>query len=368
MGAEQDASSATGRRWPAEWAPQTAVQLTWPHAETDWAPRLAWVEPVFAAIGAEVLRRQSLLVVAKDADVSVRASAAIAQACRQRGVPDDSLQRLVIALAPSDDTWARDHAALTVLVDGEPLLLDFRFNGWGGKFPAERDDAITRRLVEQRVLRAPRENVDLVLEGGSIESDGLGTVLTTEHCLCTPTRNPDLDRDAIEVQLKSRFGADRVLWLHSGVLDGDDTDGHVDTLVRFIAPDAIAHVVADEPHPAAKMLAALRDELSALRDRKGQPYRRVELPLPAPMFDEDGHPLPATHANFLFINGAVLLPVYGDAQADAMAIERLGAALPDHEIVPIDCREIVRQGGSLHCLTMQFPTPLQVVEPAQTMV
>lgn len=352
------------RIWPAEWAPQSAVQLTWPHDETDWAPRLDRVEPVFAAIGAEILRRQTLLVVAHDDATARRARDALARACAERAVPSSVSSRLVVALAPSNDTWARDHGSLTVLCDGRARLLDFRFNAWGGKFGYDRDDAITRRLVETGVFDAPREPVDLVLEGGSVESDGQGTLMTTEHCLCTPTRNPAMSRDAIEAELKRRFGVQRVIWLHSGVLDGDDTDGHVDTLARFIATDTIAHVVAPPSHPAAEMLDELRAELAALRDHDGRPYRRVELPLPPPMTDEDGAPLPATHANFLFVNGAVLLPTYGDTASDRLAVERLGDALPEHDIVPIDCREIVRQGGSLHCLTMQFPAAVGVRAPS----
>ena len=240
--------------------------------------------------------------------------------------------------------------------DGQLVLLDYTFTGWGGKFPAARDDALTRTLGEAGVFAAPIETRKLVLEGGAIETDGLGTLLTSEACLLNRNRNPQLDRAAIESQLRADLGAERILWLRHGHLEGDDTDSHIDTLARFCDARTIAYVRCDDrsdPHYPA--LAAMQEEIQALRQADGTPYRLIALPWPRPCFDpDDGHRLPATYANFLIINGAVLMPTYADA-ADAMALAALAEAFPDRDIIPIDCRSVIRQHGSLHCLTMQLP-------------
>ncbi|MBS0001532.1 MAG: agmatine deiminase family protein [Thioalkalivibrio sp.] len=336
------------RRLPAEWEPQSGVQITWPHAGTDWGPRLDAVEPVFAAIGAAVTRREPLLVVCQDADHHRHV---LAQLTRSGADP----AQVRFGIAPADDTWARDHGPIAVIEDGQPRLLDFAFNGWGRKFPSDRDNLLTRNLADQGCFGStPVEPVDLVLEGGSIESDGIGAVLTTSHCLLTPTRNPGLSREAIERHLRAQLGAERILWLEHGHLEGDDTDGHIDTLARFCDPGTIAHAdcerADDSQHAELALMAA---ELGELRTAQGEPYALVPLPLPAAIH-ADGQRLPATYANFLVINEAVLVPIYGDP-ADTVALERLGAAFADRTVAGIDCRELLRQGGSLHCLTMQFP-------------
>jgi agmatine/peptidylarginine deiminase len=337
------------RRLPAEWEPQSGVQLTWPHAQTDWAPRLGAVETVFAAIGAAIARHESLLVVCQDVE---HRSHVLAQLSRAGA----DLDRVQLGIAPADDTWARDHGPITVIEQGRPLLLDFQFNGWGGKFSAAQDNLLSRNLAAQgRFGTVPVEEIDLVLEGGSIESDGAGTLLTTRQCLLNPTRNPGLSQDEIEQRLRAHLGSGRVLWLAHGHIEGDDTDGHIDTLARFCDATTIAHVICEDPgDPQHAELAQMVDELARLRTLEGQPYKLIPLPLPAAIF-EGGQRLPATHANFLVINGAVLVPVYDDP-ADAVAIERLSAAFPARTVVGIDCRELIRQGGSLHCLTMQFPS------------
>lgn len=339
---------AVARRLPAEWEPQSGVQLTWPHPGTDWATRLAAVESVFAAIGAAIARRESLLVVCRDTDHRAHVLTRLTEV-------GADLDRVQLGIAPADDTWARDHGPITVIDRGQPLLLDFEFNGWGGKFPAERDNLLTRTLAAQgRFGTVPVQHLDLVLEGGSIESDGAGTLLTTSQCLLTPTRNPGLGRDAIERRLREYLGVERVLWLDHGYLEGDDTDGHIDTLARFCSPDTIAFVrcddASDPQHPG---LARMREQLSGFRTAAGEPYRLLPLPLPSPIV-VDGRRLPATYANFLVINDAVLVPVYADP-ADAAALEGIRTAFPDRSVVGIDCSELIRQGGSLHCLTMQFP-------------
>jgi len=339
---------ASARRLPAEWEPQSGVQLTWPHAGTDWSSRLDAVEPVFAAIGAVIARHESLLVVCQDADHRVHVLSLLAQA-------GADLDRVQLGIARADDTWARDHGPLTVVEHGQPVLLDFTFNGWGGKFPAKHDNLLTRSLAAQgRFGAVPVEEIDLVLEGGSIESDGAGTIMTTSQCLLTPTRNPELSRDDIAERLTQHLGAQRLLWVDHGHLEGDDTDGHIDTLARFCDGRTIAYVECDDSaDPQYDGLQRMAEQLAHFRQPTGEPYDLVPLPLPAPILDE-GRRLPATHANFLVINGAVLVPVYDDP-ADGLALERLGAAFPGRSVVGIDCRELIRQGGSLHCLTMQFP-------------
>lgn len=334
---------------PAEWAPQSAVLLTWPHPQTDWAPILDEAEEVFVQIAREVTLRQGLIVVCRDEAHEVRI-------CRMLSGAGAVMERVVTALAPSDDTWARDHGPITVLEDGHPVLLDFRFNGWGGKYPADADDALTGRLHRQGAFgELPLRPVEQVLEGGAIDSDGAGTLLTTRSCLLAPTRNPDLDAAGVEAMLRDTLGVERVLWLEHGHLEGDDTDGHVDTLARFCDAQTIAHVTCDDPgDPHHGPLAAMTRELEALRTADGRPYRLIPLPLPAPVHDLEGRRLPATHANFLILNGAVLVPTYNDP-ADATALVALQQVFPGREVVGIDCRPLIRQFGSLHCVTMQIP-------------
>ncbi len=333
---------------PPEWAPQSSVMLTWPRRDGDFARHFEAVERNFTAIAVAIARHENLHVnVAQDAPgLAARLVAA--------GVPNERLQVYAI---PNDDVWARDHGPITVLRDGKLLHLDFTFNGWGGKFPAERDNALTGRLITVGAWKAPVESVDFVLEGGAIEVDGTGTLLTTERCLLAPTRNPTLDRAAIEKVLRDKFGVSRILWLKHGDLLGDDTDGHIDTIARFCDAHTIAYQGCedrDDPHYAD--LAAMAAELAAFRTAEGKPYKLVPLPLPAAMHDpDDGRRLPAGYANFLIINGAVLVPVYGDAKNDAIALERLRPCFPGREVVPIECRALIHQYGSLHCVTMQIP-------------
>jgi agmatine deiminase len=338
------------RSLPAEWAPQWAILLAWPHAESDWAPDLPAVEAVYARLGREVSRREALVVACLDAAVAERARGLLAAA-------GAVMERVHLHLAPSDDTWTRDFGPITVLEDGRPLLLDFVFNGWGGKYPAERDDAVTRTLHAAGAFGpVPLERVPLVLEGGAIESDGAGTLLTTERCLLAPTRNPHLDRGATEGALRWHLGAARVLWLRHGGLLGDDTDGHVDTLVRFCGTGTLCYQACENPNDANhEALAAMASELRTLRTARGEPYRLVPLPWPAPRHAPDGRRLPATYANFLVIDGAVLVPTYDDP-ADARALATLGRCFADRTPVGIPALPLIEQNGSLHCITMQLPT------------
>lgn len=332
-----------------EWHPQDAIQLTWPNAASDWAPLLESIEAVLEAIVVAVSRYQPVLIAVSDIATRER----LANRFAQLGI---AAARLHLVIAPANDTWARDHGPIAIERDGQVVLLDYRFTGWGGKFEAELDNRLSRRLADQGVFAAPLETRHLVLEGGAIDSDGQGTLLTTEACLLNPNRNPELERSAIEARLAEDLGITRVIWLASGHLEGDDTDSHIDTLARFCDPGTIAYVHCDDKsdlhYPA---LAAMRAELESLRRADGTPYRLIPLPWPQPCYDpEDGHRLPATYANFLIINGAVLVPTYADA-ADTRALSALAEAFPGRDIIPIDCRCVIRQHGSLHCLTMQLP-------------
>ena len=329
------------RRMMAEWEPQSAVQLTWPHAGTDWAPILPDITRVYEDMAREISKREQLLVVAPE------------------GVqlPSSPLPRVL--RFTSNDTWARDHGFITVeeltanRQKRKPILLDFCFNGWGEKFPAQLDNQINRHLYEQGLVRGTYEDhLDFVLEGGSIESDGRGTIFTTECCLMAPHRNQPLTKQQIEDRLKDYLGAERVVWLQHGSLLGDDTDGHIDTLVRICPDDTLLYIGADEQHPD---LLLMEQELRQLRTLEGRPYRLLRLPLPRPICDvESGERLPATYANYLVINGAVLVPTYAQPDLDQEAMRIIGLAFPDREIVGIDCRPVIRQHGSLHCCTMQY--------------
>lgn len=334
------------RRLPAEWEEQDGVLIAWPHESTDWHPHLDVVEPVFAEIVAQISRFETALVVAPDPE------RAWEQAERAGAVPDN----VRLCRFDTNDTWARDFGPITVEEDGKPVLLDFGFNGWGLKFPANLDNQVTRRLHEAGIFGdAPRRTVDLILEGGSIESDGNGTILTTAECLENPNRNPHLSRNEIEREFAGLFGSDRFLWLENGYLAGDDTDSHVDTLARLCPDDAIAYArcddAADEHYLA---LFTMEKELKRFRTREGNPYRLIPLPWPAPRFDTEGMRLPATYANFLVINGAVLVPTYRDRN-DAAALKAVAEAFPGREVIGVDCLPLILQHGSLHCVTMQLP-------------
>jgi len=334
------------RRLPAEWEEQDGVLLAWPHEETDWRHCLHEVEPVFAEIAAAASRFERVLIIAmkrQEVEEKLRRAGAV-------------LERIEIFELASNDTWARDFGPITVLDGNRPLLLDFGFNGWGLKFAADLDNLLTRRLHESGAFAAtPLETVGLVLEGGSIESDGRGTLLTTAECLLNPNRNPHLSRDEIEALLAGHLGADRFLWLRNGFLEGDDTDSHIDTLARLCPGDTITYVSCDEPNDVHfEQLGAMADELRHFTTRDGRPYRLLPLPWPAPRHDREGSRLPATYANFLVINGAVLVPTYRDAH-DSVAIEVVREAFPGREIIGIDCLPLILQHGSLHCVTMQIP-------------
>ena len=330
---------------PAEWAPQSGIQLTWPHAGTDWAHMLTEVQVCFAAIAREIAQRELLLIVTPEPEeVKKQISATV------------NMQNVRFMECETNDTWARDHGAITMLDAEGASLLDFMFNGWGLKFASDKDNLITRQAVKVGFLNGRYVNrLGFVLEGGSIESDGLGTLLTTSECLLSPNRNGQMSRDEIEDYLCSVFHLKQVLWLDHGYLAGDDTDSHVDTLARLCSPDTIAYVqCTDTQDEHYEALHQMEEQLKTFRTLNGNPYRLLALPM-VDKIEEEGERLPATYANFLIMNDAVLYPTYRQPENDQRAKEVLQEAFPEYEIVGIDCRTLIKQHGSLHCVTMQYP-------------
>ena len=336
-------------RLPAEWEPQSAVLIAWPHAETDWAARLADVEDTYIAMVAAITRFQPVIVCVADDDVQAYARARLSSA-------RIAMHRVRFVEVAYDDTWLRDSGPITLRDPDGFRLLDFRFTGWGGKFEASRDDQLVGALSDAGVfVRSTRQRIDFALEGGAIDTDGAGTLLSTWQCL--HERHPGIDRPTLTAKLADWLQQDRVLWLDRGYLEGDDTDAHIDTLVRFAAPDAIVFQACDDPADSHFVeLNAMAAEIAALRTGDGRPYRLFPLPWAKPIVDEDRR-LAASYANFLIINGAVLMPAYGD-DADARAQDVLAHAFPGREIIPVPCRALIWQNGSLHCITMQLPQGL----------
>ena len=331
--------------FPAEWYPQSCVQLTWPHEQTDWASMLDEVIPCFVAIAREVIKHEKLLIVCPDEEI-VR---------KQLG--DIDMSHIIFREMKTNDTWARDHGGISVFDEGTPVIYDFTFNGWGMKFAAQHDNLITRNLCKLSTFSNEVVTINMqpfVLEGGSIESDGKGTLMTTVECLSSVNRNEYLDQEELENYLKEMFGLERILWINSGYLAGDDTDSHVDTLARFCSEDTIAYVhCEDEADEHYEELKEMEEEIQGFTQMNGKPYHLIPLPM-ADKVEYEGERLPATYANFLILNGAVLLPFYGSPK-DEIARKTLQAAFPNREIAGINCLPLIKQHGSLHCVTMQYP-------------
>ena len=396
---EQEKNRNTSRlRFPAEWKRQWGVQLTWPHEDTDWEPYLKEITATYIEMAKAITRYEMLLVVAPDIE-SVR---------QQLSDAAVDIQKVVFHPCPTDDTWARDHGFITLKRKEERderrekreerreatfeeeegvRLLDFQFNGWGDKFEAKKDNAINHRLfptlssllTSHTSLPRYEDHLDFVLEGGSIESDGRGTLFTTSGCLLAPHRNQPLKKAEIEGELKRRLHVERVIWIDYGHIEGDDTDGHIDTLVRIAPNDTLLYIGCDDPSdPHYEDLKKMEHQLMTFRTQEGKSYRLLKLPMPDPIYEirgerreergeikgneergkrreERGERLPATYANFLVINGAVLVPTYGQPDKDEEAIRLIQEAFPDRQMIPIDSRVIIRQHGSIHCCTMQFP-------------
>lgn len=336
-------------RFPAEWEPQCFVQIAWPHINTDWQPYLEKANECYKNLSKEIAKREKLKIVTPD-------PASVLD--QLNSINDINLNNIEIIQIDTNDTWARDHAFITTKEDGKRVVNDFGFNGWGMKFASDLDNQINERIFSH--LKGEfiyKDNRRIILEGGSVESDGKGTILTTTSCLLAPNRNYYSLEEAEQMLHKTLY-AERVLWLNHGYLAGDDTDGHIDTLARLCPNDTIVYVQCKDTNDEHySELSLMEEELKAMRTTEGKPFRLLPLPMTNPIFDEDENDfrLPATYANFLIMNGAVLMPTYGQPNNDNIAMAVLKQAFPDREIVGVDCQILIRQHGSLHCITMQYP-------------
>jgi len=337
--------AALGFRMPAEWEPHAATWLSWPHKESSWPGKLERIPPIWVEMVRALAGGEAVNILVNDAAPAARVRALLDGA----GVP---LGNVHLHEVPTDDAWMRDHGPTFVTRGGEYLLVDWIYNAWGGKYPPwEQDDQVPKAL--EGILCMRRVEPGIVLEGGSIEVDGAGTLITTEQCLLNPNRNPRLGRAEIEQHLCDYLGARRVLWLGDGIL-GDDTDGHVDDLTRFVAPATVVTVVEDDP--ADPNHAVLQDNLrrlQSMRDAADRPLRVVTLPMPAPV-EYDGQRLPASYANFYIGNAAVLVPIF-DCANDAVALATLSELFPGRRIVGITATDLVWGLGAFHCVTQQQP-------------
>ena len=331
--------------FPAEWHPQSAMQLTWPHKDTDWVDIIDEVTTFYVALSKEIIKHTQLLIVCDNA-TEIKKHFTLAEQ-----------KNLILAEIESNDTWARDHGAISVFIDGKPAIYDFGFNAWGLKFASNYDNQITQKLFAEGVFAKEvkyHNHLNFILEGGAIESDGEGTLLTTSKCLLAPNRNQPLTKEEIEQYLKKIFGLEQVLWLNHGYLSGDDTDNHIDTLARLCSIDTIAYIQCkDEKDEHYVELKKMEEELASFRTLKGEPYNLIPLPMADAVYEDD-YRLPATYANFLIMDKVVLVPTY-NSNKDSVAMKQLEKAFPNREIIGIDCRTLIKQHGSLHCITMQYP-------------
>ena len=331
------------RRFPAEWERQQCVMMSFPHEETDWAAGgLTQALTPFIRIAQAIAYTEPVYIICKER------TAIMQHFC--------STHNLTFIEIPTNDTWIRDYGLITVFEKEERRLLDFSFDGWGGKFEASLDNSVNQTLHQRGYLgTTPLEQIDLVLEGGSIESDGAGTLLSTSACLCNPNRNGGLTKSEVEAHLKMHLGAQRILWLDHGYLAGDDTDSHIDMLARFVNRETIVYVTCDDStdeHYTA--LKEMERQLRSFRTTEGKPYTLEPLPMCSAKYNTEGRRLPASYANFLITNEALLYPTYGD-QNDKYAGGIFKKQFPGKEIIPINCLKLIEQGGSLHCSTMQVP-------------
>lgn len=334
-------------RFIPEWEPVEYVLLALPNKDTDWD----YILP-------EAVDQYKRLVKAfSDEGLKVILLCDNVEEAREimKDCPQD---KILYVLAEYNDTWTRDYGIITVVRNERLRALDFGFNAWGLKFAADKDNLVNLYLDKKGLLQplTYRNERDFVLEGGSVESDGNGTVMTTSRCLQSPNRNGGKTKAELNHELHDRLGADHVLWLDHGALEGDDTDSHIDTLARLAPDDTIVFTgTKNFDDPQFESLLAMRAQLTLFRTAEGNPYNLVELPLPDPVTDEEGNRLPATYANYLVANGVIFMPTYAQPNKDELAMRSIKIAFPEHKVVGVDCRTLLRQHGSLHCATMQIP-------------
>lgn len=333
-----------------EWAAQQAVLLAWPHVSTDWAFCLHEINQTYVELVSAISEAATPLVLCQNADHQAQIIASL---------PSSVSAKCHFEQMPYNDTWCRDYGPVTLMdrtTGTAAQLLDFSFTGWGNKYEAQQDNAANHILAERQRLRLPLQTIAFDLEGGGIETDGIGTLLTTQHCFLNSERNPDLTPADIEIKLKQHLGVDRVLWLKHGLLVGDDTDSHVDNLARFINEDTIIYASA-EPDDSAhyQPLQLMAEELRAFRTKEGKPYNLVSLPIPSVQIDPtNGNRLPGSYVNFLILNDLVIASKF-NAPQDATAEATLANVFPDKRIKMIDGTQLIRQFGGPHCATMQLP-------------
>ena len=327
---------------PPEWQKQRAVLMAFPHKNSDWNSNLNSALVPFIRIAQAIAYTTPVYIICDDKE------AISGLFCSPRNLSFIEID--------TNDTWIRDYGYISVLENGEVKLLDFAFNAWGEKFAFELDNEVNKKLHKKGYMGvSPLETIDFVLEGGSIESDGLGTIMTTTRCLCNANRNGGLSRDEVEAKLKAYLGAKRVLWLEHGYLAGDDTDSHIDTLARFVREDTIMYVQcldAEDEHYVA--LKKMEEALKKFKDSEGNFYNLLPLPLPSAKYDVDNNRLPATYVNFLITNGALIYPTYS-VEEDKVAHRIFKDFFEAREIIPVECSRLIEEGGSLHCSTMQIP-------------
>lgn len=330
-----------------EWAPSDGVLLALPHSGTDWDYILE-----------EALNQYKVIV-----ETFVSEGIHVVLLCADRHDAEEvfskkSLPGITFVEMPFNDTWTRDYGPLTILKHRDLRALDFGFNGWGLKFAADKDNQVNRRLNEKSVFTKGiyRNETNFILEGGSIDTDGQGTILTTTRCLCSPNRNGFLNKKEADLELRKRLGAQHVLFLDYGALEGDDTDSHIDTLARM-APDNIILYTGcrNMDDPQFEELLKMRAQLTMFRNAEGNPYNLVELPLPEAIYDENGDRLPATYANYLVLEKVLFMPTYSQPALDELAMQTVRIAFPNHKVVGVECLTLIKQHGSLHCATMQLP-------------
>ena len=329
------------RVMPAEWEKQQCVLMSFPHEETDWAKNdLNEALSPFIRIAQAIAYGQAVYIICKEKNKIA------SMFC--------STRNMTFIEIPTNDTWIRDYGYISIFEDEEKKLLDFTFDGWGGKFEASLDNCVNTALHQKGYMGiTPLEKIDFILEGGSIESDGTGTILTTSQCLCNPNRNGGLTKEAIESKLNEILGTQKILWLDHGNLAGDDTDSHVDTLARFVNKETIAYVKCnDEEDEHYEALHKMETQLKTFHTTEGKPYTLVPLPMTDAVYNKTGDRLPSTYANFLITNDALIYPTYSDKN-DKIVHEIFKKQFSDKEIIPINCLKLIEQGGSLHCSTMQ---------------
>lgn len=335
-------------RLPSEWESHDAILFAWPDEQTDWAGTLIKARRTYLAIFEELLNYSPIVLIVREGIVD-ELNALFRELFTSRS------NKIHLFVAEYNDTWARDFGPIGIETDGNAGFIDFIFNGWGNKFDAVLDNLLTTRLRFSGAFKsAVVTSSPMVLEGGAIDSNGDGCLLTTSACLLNRNRNPGLNKVTIEEALIDSLGVSKVLWLDHGYLAGDDTDCHVDTLARFTSVDTIVYVncgdEADEHYPA---LLKMQEQLKGFHNQYNKPFTLIPLPWPQQILDEYGERLPATYANFLVSNGVVLMPVYDD-ENDDFALSQLAKAFPEHKVVGVNCLALLEQHGSLHCITMQL--------------